>query len=108
MANKKKPKKIEDIFSDFLKEIEESFSLDIEEYDAVFPIEVVCKLADLQYWTVRNIIKEGIVKPKKVGKKKVLFSEHDLKKIECVKFLMEKKGVNIKGVKMFFEISSEE
>ncbi len=108
MNKKKRPKKLEDIFAEFLTEIEESFSVDIREDEAVFPIEVVCKLADLNYWTVRNIIKEGLVNPKKVGKKKVLFSEHDIKKIECVKYLMEDKGVNIQGVKMFFEISHEE
>ena len=99
---------IDDLFRDFLKQVEEQFEVDIEEEDPVFPIEVVCKLADLHYWTLRSLIKEGIIEPKKVGKKKVLFSKHDIKKIECVKYLMEKRGVNIKGVKMFFEISSEE
>ena len=96
---------IDDIFREFLKEIEDHFDIDIDEDDAVFPIEVACKLAKLQYWTLRSIIKEGIVKPKKVGKKKMLFSQHDIKKIECVKYLMEEKGVNIKGIKVFFEIS---
>jgi len=105
---KKKDRHIDDTFRDFLKEMEEHFDIDIEEDEPIFPIEVVCKLAKLHYWTLRNIIKEGIIKPKKVGKKKVLFSQHDIKKIECVRYLMEEKGVNIKGVRMFFEISEEE
>ena len=98
---------IDDIFRKFLDQIEQSFEVEIEEDDPVFPIEVVCKLADLHYWTLRSIIKEGIIEPKKVGKKKMLFSKHDIKKVECVKYLMDEKGINIKGVKMFFEISEE-
>lgn len=100
-------KHIDEIFKDFLQEIEESFQIEIEDSEPVFPIEVVCKMAHLPYWTLRSIIKEGIVKPKKVGKKKVLFSKEDIKKVECIKYLMEKKGVNIKGIKMFFEISGQ-
>ena len=101
-------KHIDDLFRDFLMEMEEDFKIDIKEDEPVFPIEVVCKLADLHYWTLRSIIKEGLIAPKKVGKKKMLFSKHDIKKVECVKFLMEKKGVNLQGIKMFFEISSFE
>ncbi len=108
MGKKKQPKRLEDIFKEFLEEIEKSFTVDIQEDEAVFPIEVACKLSALNYWTLRSVIKEGIISPKKVGKKKMLFSEKDIKKIECVKFLMEEKGVNIKGIKMFFEISNEE
>ena len=61
---------IDHLFRDFLRQIEEQFEIDIEEEDPVFPIEVVCKLADLHYWTLRNFIKEGIIEPKKVGKTK--------------------------------------
>ena len=100
-------KHIDKIFREFLRNIEEDFDIDIEDDEPVFPIEVVCKLADLHYWTLRNIIKEGIVEPKKTGKKKMLFSKHDIKIVECVKYLMEEKGVNIKGIRMFFEISGD-
>ena len=102
---KKNSRHIDDLFKDFLDEVERHFSVDIDDDEAVYPIEVVCKLADLHYWTLRNIIKEGIIEPKKVGKKKILFSLEDIKKIECVKYLMEEKGVNIQGVKVFFDIS---
>lgn len=98
-------KHINDMFREFLKDVEDQFSVDIEDEEPVFPIEVVCKLADLQYWTLRSILKEGIVKPKKVGKKKMLFSKKDIKKVECIKYLMDEKGVNLQGIRMFFEIS---
>ena len=98
-------KHIDNMFREFLEEVEDRFSVDIEEDEAVFPVEVVCKLADLQYWTLRSILKEGIVKPKKIGKKKILFSKKDIKKVECVKYLMDERGVNLQGVRVFFEIS---
>ena len=106
MKNKKE-RHIDKVFRDFLEEIENHFDIDIDDDEPVYPIEVVCKLAKLQYWTLRNILKEGLISPKVIGKKKMLFSMHDVKKIECVKYLMEEKGVNIKGVRMFFEISEE-
>ncbi len=98
-------KHIDDMFREFLENVEDRFSVDIEEDEAVFPVEVVCKLTDLQYWTLRSILKEGIVTPKKVGKKKMLFSKKDIKKVECIKYLMDEKGVNLQGVRVFFEIS---
>ncbi|MBN2121283.1 MAG: MerR family transcriptional regulator [Candidatus Omnitrophica bacterium] len=104
----KSRKHIDDLFRDFLEQIEHDFEIDIEEDEPVFPIEVACKLVQLQYWTLRNILKEGIIEPKKVGKKKMLFSKHDIKKIECIKYLMEEKGVNLHGIKMFFEISGSD
>ena len=103
----KKEKHIDKLFRHFLKEIESHFDIDIEEDEPVYPIEVVCRLAKLQYWTLRNIIKEGLISPKITGKKKMLFSMHDVKKVECVKYLMEQRGVNIAGIKVFFEISRE-
>ena len=39
---------------------------------------------------------------------KMLFSKHDIKKIECIKYLMDEKGINLQGIKVFFEISEEE
>ncbi|HEC70038.1 MAG TPA: MerR family transcriptional regulator [Candidatus Omnitrophica bacterium] len=104
---RKVQKHIDKLFKDFLEEIEKDFEVEIEEDEPVFPIEVVCKMAHLPYWTLRSIIKEGIIKPKKVGKKKMLFSKEDIKKVECIKYLMNKKGINIKGIKVFFEISGE-
>ena len=107
MKRKKSARHIDEIFRVFLRGVEDHFDIDIDEDEPVFPIEVACRLVKLQYWTLRSILKEGIISPKKVGKKKMLFSQHDIKKIECVKYLMEEKGVNIKGIKMFFEISEE-
>lgn len=104
---RKKIRHIDEVFQQFLRDIEDDFEVDIQEDEAVFPIEVVCKLAHIHYWTLRNFIKEGLIRPKKIGKKKMLFSQEDIKRVECVKYLMDEKGINIQGIKMFFEISRE-
>ncbi|MCD6134998.1 MAG: MerR family transcriptional regulator, partial [Candidatus Omnitrophica bacterium] len=78
--------------------------INIDEDEPLFPIEIVCKMAHLQYWKLRSFLKEGIVKPRKVGRKKMLFSLEDIKKIEFVNILMKKEGINIKGVKFIMEI----
>jgi MerR family transcriptional regulator/heat shock protein HspR len=94
-----------ELFRSFIEQRMKEADVFIEEDDPVFPIEVVCKLTAIPYWTMRSILKEDIVQPAVVGKKKMLFSKVDVKKLECVHYLMEEKGVNIQGVKMFFEIA---
>ncbi len=73
--------------------------IEIKDEEPVYTIEVVCQIVGLPYWTLRHLLKEGIVKPKKVGKKKILFCMNDLRKIEFAKHLMEERGININGIK---------
>lgn len=100
IADMKRKKSLKQLWEELEKEID----LDISEDEPLFPIEVVCKMAHLQYWKLRSLLKEGIVKPRKVGRKKMLFSLEDIKKIELVNILMKKEGINIKGIKFILEI----
>lgn len=84
------------------------FTVRIQEDDPLFPIEVVCNLAKLHYWTLRNFLKEGFVRPKKVGKKKMLFCLKDIKKVEYLKYLVEERGVNINGLRVILETEGGE
>lgn len=102
---RRKAGNLEESVRNFLEELEKRFEVEIKEDEPVFPVEVVCKLTHISYWTLRSILKEGIVHPKKKGKKKLLFSQEDVRRLECISYLMRKRGVNIKGVKMIFEIS---
>jgi len=76
------------------------FALKISPEEPVYVISVVCKLVDIPIWTLRQLDKAGVVKPKRIGKKSRLYSFKDLKKLEYVHYLMEKKRVNIHGVKI--------
>ncbi len=80
------------------------FKLDIGDEEPVYSLDVVSHLVGLPVWTLRTIVKEGIVKPKVKSKKKTYFCMNDLKLIEYARYLMEVKGVNIRGIRMIIEM----
>ena len=79
------------------------FRLKISPEEPVYVIGVVCKLVDIPIWTLRQLDKAGVVRPKRIGKKNRLYSLKDLKRLEYVHYLMDKKRVNIHGVKIILE-----
>lgn len=84
------------------------FDIHISPDEPVYVISVVSKLVDLPVWTLRQLDKAGVVKPKRIGKKSRLYSLKDVKRLEYVHYLMEDKGVNIHGIKIILEIKTEE
>jgi len=79
------------------------FNIKISPDEPVYVIGVVCKLVNIPVWTLRQLDKAGVVTPKRAGKKSRLYSLKDLKRLEYVHYLMEKKRVNIHGVKIILE-----
>jgi MerR family transcriptional regulator/heat shock protein HspR len=84
------------------------FDIKISPDEPVYIISVVSKLVELPIWTLRALDKAGIVKPKRAGKKSRLYSLKDVRKLEYIHYLMEEKGVNIKGIKMILEMEHTE
>lgn len=80
------------------------FDIIISPDEPVYVISVVSKLVELPAWTLRALDKAGIVKPKRIGKKSRLYSLKDVKKLEYIHYLMEDKGVNIRGIKIILEL----
>ncbi len=76
------------------------FGLKIAPEEPVYVIGVVCKLVNIPVWTLRQLDKAGVVRPKRLGKKNRLYSQEDLKKLEYVHYLMVQKHVNIHGIKI--------
>jgi MerR family transcriptional regulator/heat shock protein HspR len=76
------------------------FDIIISADEPVYVISVVSKLVDIPVWTLRQLDKAGIVKPKRVGKKSRLYSMKDMRRLEYVHYLMEEKHVNIHGIKI--------
>ena len=72
------------------------FSLKIGPEEPVYVIGVVCKLVDIPIWTLRQLDKAGVVRPKRIGKKNRLYSLRDLKRLEYVHYLMEKNNIHQK------------
>ncbi|MFA5008891.1 MAG: MerR family transcriptional regulator [Candidatus Omnitrophota bacterium] len=89
------------------KQAQPEFEIEIPNTEPVFPLNVVCDLLHLHYWTLHEILKEGILEPKRKGKAKKLFSYQDVKQLKYIKYLIEDKGVNIKGVKIILEMRHE-
>ena len=86
------------------EDIEKQFDIDIPEDEPVYPLNVACALLHMQYWTLHEILKEGIITPAKKSKNKTLFSHKDIKRLNYIKYLIDEKGVNIKGVKVIIEM----
>ena len=84
------------------------FDIKISPDEPVYVISVVSKLVELPVWTLRALDKAGIVKPKRIGKKSRLYCLKDIKKLEYIHYLMEDKGVNIRGIKIILEMESTE
>ncbi len=84
------------------------FDIKISPDEPVYVISVVSKLVELPVWTLRALDKAGIVKPKRIGKKSRLYSLKDVKRLEYIHYLMEDKGVNIRGIKIILELESKE
>ena len=83
------------------------FDIRISPDEPVYVISVVSKLVELPVWTLRNLDKAGIVKPKRIGKKSRLYSLKDVKKLEYIHYLIEDKGVNIRGIKIILELEGK-
>jgi len=79
------------------------FDIQISQDEPVYVISVASKLVDLPFWTLRQLDKAGIVRPKRIGKKSRLYSLKDIRKLEYVHYLMEEKKVNIHGIKLIIE-----
>jgi len=75
----------------------------ISQDEPVYVIGVVCKLLDIPIWTLRQLDKAGIVRARRMGKKNRLYSLKDIKRIEYVHYLMQKRHVNIHGVRFILE-----
>lgn len=84
------------------------FDIQISPDEPVYVISVVSKLVSLPVWTLRQLDKAGVVKPKRIGKKSRLYSLKDVKRLEYVHYLMEEKHVNISGIRVILELEVRE
>ncbi|UCC95733.1 MAG: MerR family transcriptional regulator [Candidatus Omnitrophota bacterium] len=86
----------------------EDFDIDIPLDEPIYTLSVICRLLHMEYYRLHEILKEGIVKPKRVGKRKKMFSHKDIKRIKYIQYLMEEEGVNIQGIRVILEMAEEE
>ena len=90
-----------------MKEFDQNFKFDLPVDEPLYIISVVSKLVDIPVWTLRELEKKGVIKPKRHGKKARLYSLKQLKMLEYVHYLMCDEGINISGIKYILEIKEE-
>ncbi len=83
------------------------FEVHIDPEEPVFVIGIVSELVGMPIWTLRRLDEEGIVTPRRIRKKIRCYSRKQIAKLKYIAYLMEKKHVNIQGIKMILEITSE-
>ncbi|MFA4989175.1 MAG: MerR family transcriptional regulator [Candidatus Omnitrophota bacterium] len=83
------------------------FDIQISQDEPVYVISVASRLVSLPVWTLRQLDKAGIVRPKRIGKKSRLYSLKDIRKLEYVHYLMEDRHVNIHGIKIIIAREEE-
>lgn len=79
------------------------FDIYISPDEPVYVISVVSKLVGIPVWTLRQLDKAGLVKPKRIGKKNRFYCLKDIKKLEYIHYLMQEKKVNLHGIKLLLE-----
>jgi len=71
----------------------------IDPQEPVYVISAVSHIVHMPVWTLRLLDREGVIKPKRLGKKTRFYCLNDIERLEYVHYLMEEKGVNIQGIK---------
>lgn len=66
-------------------------------------ISAVSHIVHIPVWTLRILDREGIIRPKRKGKKTRFYCLNDIERLEYVHYLMEEKGINISGIKFILK-----
>ena len=85
----------------------DDFEVDIDPEDPVYVISVVSKLCDIPVWTLRELEKKGLIKPKRLGKKTRCYSKEQIRLLDYIHYLMEEMHVNISGIKVILDMIEE-
>ncbi len=75
----------------------------IDPEEPVYVISVVSHIVHMPVWTLRILDREGIIKPKRKGKKARFYCLKDIERLEYIHYLMEEKGINISGIKFILK-----
>ncbi len=68
--------------------------------EVLYPIGMVAKMFNLSVSTIRLYENEGLIIPHKSQGNHRYFTETDLKRLECIRGLIEDKGLNFAGIRL--------
>jgi len=67
--------------------------------EPLFPIGIVAKKFNISVHTLRLYESEGLILPFKTETRRRYYSQADINRIACIREMIEKKGLNIAGIK---------
>ena len=76
-----------------------------DSYKPVYTISVAAELLGCHPRTLRIYEQQGLIHPRRTGKKYRLFSQHDLTMVKSIVSLMEERSLNLNGVRALFEMA---
>jgi len=91
------------------KKNKDFIELEIDIDEPIYTTGVIQNLLNIPIWVIKQLDKEGVVKPpRKIKSLSRLYSKRELKKLEHCWQYMSKKGVKVKGLKVILEMEKKE
>lgn len=73
--------------------------------EPLFVISVAARLVEMHPQTLRKYEREGLVAPSRTSGNLRLYSDSDIEQLRQVKYLVEKRGLNLAGVQLALELT---
>ena len=70
----------------------------------VYVISIAASIAGCHPRTLRIYEEEGLVDPVRTESNIRLYSDEDLQRVRCIRYLTQVRGVNLAGVKLLFQM----
>ncbi len=74
--------------------------------DPLFVISVAARLLEMHPQTLRKYEREGLIAPSRTTGNLRLYSDRDLERLRQVKYLVERRGLNLAGVQLALELTA--
>ena len=74
----------------------------------MYVISIAASLAGVHPRTLRIYEEEGLLEPARTATNIRLYSEGDIQRVRCIRYLTRRRGVNLAGVKMILQLRAVE
>lgn len=73
--------------------------------EPLFVISVAARLLEMHPQTLRKYEREGLIAPSRTAGNLRLYSDRDIERLRQVKYLVEKRGLNLAGVQLALDLT---
>lgn len=73
--------------------------------EPLFVISVAARLVEMHPQTLRKYEREGLIAPSRTSGNLRLYSDEDIERLRQVKYLVERRGLNLAGVQLALELT---